>query len=128
MRLVIDNHIKKRILRIIWTDMAVIAVGIFYYCFIYYTNISIPCIFNRITGLRCPFCGITHLAISALNLDFNHAFQYNPLVFIMSPIIIIYYHIMYIKNGEIRVLSRKKQIHVLGLLVIYAILRNIYAF
>lgn len=48
-------------------------------------HIHIPCIFNEITGLYCPGCGVTRMIKSLLVLDFYQAFRYNPLLFIFSP-------------------------------------------
>ena len=42
-------------------------------------NIGIPCLFYRLTGLKCPGCGNTRAALSLLRLDFSAAFFYNPM-------------------------------------------------
>lgn len=40
---------------------------------------SLPCGFKTITGMACPLCGGTRAATSLANLDFAHAFSFNPL-------------------------------------------------
>lgn len=54
------------------------------------TNIGIPCLFHEATGLYCPGCGITRALSSALNLDFEEAFRYNSLLFLLAPMYVAY--------------------------------------
>ena len=42
-------------------------------------GISLPCLFNKVTGLLCPGCGNTRAAVAILKLDFKAAFAYNPM-------------------------------------------------
>lgn len=53
-------------------------------------NIHIPCIFNKITGLDCPGCGMTRASLSLLDGDIYQAFRWNMLVFILAPLLGIY--------------------------------------
>ncbi|MCB6615758.1 DUF2752 domain-containing protein [Ruminococcus sp. 210702-SL.1.03] len=57
-----------------------------YYIFVRLTGLSLPCFFQTVTGLRCPGCGITHMLLSAAELDFAAAFAYNQALFILLPI------------------------------------------
>ena len=93
----------------------------------------IPCIFHRITGLRCPGCGITHLCMDLLKLDIKAAFMDNPYAFIILPILAVILFrqlILYIKNGR-EDYSRFENI-ILIIMVIcmipYMIIRNIMDF
>lgn len=41
------------------------------------------CIFRRITGLRCPFCGMTHAVIDLMHGQLAAAAGHNALVFVL---------------------------------------------
>jgi hypothetical protein len=55
-----------------------------------HTGIRIPCVFREVTGLWCPGCGMTRLALSLMELDLLQAFRYNMLVFFLAPLYLIY--------------------------------------
>jgi hypothetical protein len=40
---------------------------------------TIPCVFFKVTGLKCPGCGNTRAAIAIANMDFLKSLEYNPL-------------------------------------------------
>ncbi len=53
---------------------------------------SPPCIFNYFFGFNyCWGCGLTRATIALLNAKFVAAWQLNPLVFIVVPLIIFEY-------------------------------------
>lgn len=91
-------------------------------------NIGIPCLFHEITGLYCPGCGITRLVFSLLELDFYHAFQANPLIFILLIIAGIYFLLKIILNKffQINITIPNYVYYILLVVVIlFGILRNI---
>ena len=93
----------------------------------------LKCIFHEITGLHCPGCGVTRMISSILRLDFYQAFRYNPLVFILSPFLLIYgiiklYEGMYDKFILNKRFEKIIVTFVIILLVIFGILRNIEMF
>lgn len=93
----------------------------------------LKCIFHEITGLHCPGCGVTRMISSILRLDFYQAFRYNPLVFILSPFLLIYgiiklYEGMYDKLILNKRFEKIIVTFVIILLVIFGILRNIEMF
>ncbi len=51
----------------------------------------LPCIFNKITGLYCPGCGMTRAVNSCFKFNFYHAFRFNALIFIMPVMFGAYY-------------------------------------
>ncbi|MBR4208486.1 MAG: DUF2752 domain-containing protein [Lachnospiraceae bacterium] len=94
---------------------------------------SIPCMFHRITGLRCPGCGITHLFMDLLKLDIKAAFMDNPYAFIILPIlsvILLRQLILYIKNGREDYSRFENMILIMIVICMipYMIIRNIMDF
>ncbi len=49
-------------------------------------SFTVGCPFNRLTGLKCPGCGITRMILSVFRLDFKAAFFYNPAIFCLVPL------------------------------------------
>ena len=54
-------------------------------------NVGIPCIFYKITGLKCPGCGITCMLLSIWKLDFRSAYEANQMIFILQPVLVLLY-------------------------------------
>ncbi len=83
---------------------------------------GIPCLFHRITGFKCPGCGITTLCTCLLRLDIRGAYNANPFVFVTLPFIgteLIF--------AEICLLTKKKNPKFNELLLtIYAVLLCIW--
>ncbi|MDO4485104.1 MAG: DUF2752 domain-containing protein [Bacillota bacterium] len=77
------DPVRKRIL-IIYA--AVIGIGALYTVLIYTTGFGIPCLFNQITGLQCPGCGTSRMALAVMRFDFAEGFMYNPVAFVTVPV------------------------------------------
>ena len=94
-------------------------------------DVGIPCLFYEITGYYCPGCGITRLLFSLLKLDFYQAFRYNPLIFILIIITVIYWLVKFIlkkfMNISIEIPNYVYYI-LLIIVIIFGILRNIPMF
>lgn len=104
-------------------------ISLIYAGFVLYFHIGIPCIFHFITKLKCPGCGITHMYIDVLRLDFLSAYHDNQAIFILQPI--IYYFVIkniygYIKGTKIN--YNKWELVTLYscliILILFGILRN----
>ena len=112
--------------------LAIIAIlgFLLYYFLNLYTGFAIFCPFHKFTGLYCPGCGVTRLLFSLIKLDFYQAFRYNPLVFILLIIGIIYLLIKFIlKKFNIIIKVPNYVWYILIIIVIiYGILRNIPEF
>jgi len=96
-------------------------------------GITIPCVFFEVTGLRCPGCGVTHMMIDLIHLDFGAAFHANQALFILLPFFVFFgikITIRYIRTGSLRLTKTENIICliVIILLLIFAILRNLLAF
>ena len=93
----------------------------------YYLNISIPCLFNKITKLYCPGCGVTRMIDALFHFNIYKAISYNAYVFSLLILFVIYLIICLIKGKFISV--NNKVIYVLIIIgIVFSILRNIPKF
>jgi hypothetical protein len=51
-------------------------------------DVGIPCLYSTFMGVKCPGCGLTHAAIELLKLNFSAAYEENPLIYIVLPVIL----------------------------------------
>lgn len=92
-------------------------------------NTIIFCPFHKLTNLYCPSCGITRMLISISKGNFYQAFRYNPLIFALTPLLILL-----LINGllKYKILKKKYQqniyIILIIILILFGIIRNIPAF
>ena len=122
---------KQRLKRVIGILLIIISALIAYALFCYLTKTGIPCIFNLITGLKCPGCGITRMFLSILKLEFPKAFSFNPVIFVMLPVFfIIFVRVIYVYLKEGHLDPGKRFNHIIyiiiAILIIFGILRNIF--
>jgi len=88
-----------------------------------------PCRFHQITGLFCPGCGATRAVHFLLRGDWKTSLHYNPLVILLSPIILL------LSAQWIYEIFRKRNVHYsfhakfyLGIAIVimaFFVLRNI---
>lgn len=115
--------------KILLTGLA-LSGGIAYYLLLVHFNIGIPCLFNTITNLKCPGCGITHLILNLVNFRFKQAFLCNQFIFIASPFIIYFIiksYLFWLLNITFK-LNKAENILIFLLLIssiIFTIVRNI---
>ncbi len=122
---------KERAKKAIKTSTVLVALGCAYLLFFMKTGIGIPCFFNLITGLECPGCGATRMFRSLALLDFKAAFGYNPVLFIMLPLILFFigrYIYQWIRYGKSTLSKAENIIQIIMVIVLIAfgILRNIF--
>lgn len=94
-------------------------------------NVVIPCLFNKITHLYCPGCGITRMFKALMKLDLKRAFSYNQFVFLSLPFFLIYF----IDEVRSKLFYKKKILNakvinviaiiLIVLAVIFGVIRNI---
>lgn len=81
--------IKKRRKRLLRAGILLVILGILYAFLFVPAGLMIPCVFRQVTGLRCPGCGVTHLCMAIMRLDFRSAFLYNMGLFCAAPMILL---------------------------------------
>ncbi|MCR5592521.1 MAG: DUF2752 domain-containing protein [Saccharofermentans sp.] len=64
-----------------------LAAGFIYYLIYRLTGFGFTCPIKQITGLPCPSCGVSHMAIDLIALDFKSAFKDNQFLFITWPLV-----------------------------------------
>ena len=90
---------------------------------------GIPCLFNKITGLKCVGCGISRMLVALVRFDFASAFKYNAFLFVTGPFLIAYIacsEVKYVLNGS-RCMG-KYEIFLWAervLAIVYGVLRNV---
>ena len=77
------DAVQKKILIIYG---AIFGLGLLYAVLILNTPFRIPCLFQEVTGLQCPGCGTSRMALALMRLDIPAAFAYNPVAFFSFPI------------------------------------------
>lgn len=81
---------KKRIGKCMGILFLSTMLGIGYACFWSSTGLAFPCVFHAVTGLYCPGCGVSRMCLALLQLHWREAFSYNPLVFCLLPLFVLY--------------------------------------
>ena len=92
---------------------------------------GIPCLFHRITGFKCPGCGITTLCTSLLRFDIRAAFKANPFVFVTLPFIggeLIFAELCLLTGKKNPGFNQVLLTIYIVLLIIWGIARNAYPF
>ena len=93
--------------------------------------INYECPIFHYLNIYCAGCGATRMVIALLQGNIYQAFRYNPLMFILLILGIIYgiwMIIYYIKNKMILVPTLKIWLIIIGVMIVYMVLRNIPSF
>lgn len=124
---------NRRIVRVLALWIGLPLLGICYGMLVSRIGFGIPCVFRLITGLKCPGCGVTHMALCLLRGDLSGAFYENPVVLMLLPIgliLAIRLTCRYLKTGSKR-LTKWENLAVIAmivLLVAFGIARNLKIF
>ena len=118
---------------VIIKGLIILVLGLSYYLFITLTNIGIPCIFNLLTDLYCPGCGVSRMCISLFEFNFKAAFNHNCFILIISPFLaffIIRHYTIYILTGNKKDDKYETIFAIIALFlaILFAVLRNISYF
>lgn len=68
-----------------WGRNLILLVAIFGLVYL----LGVPCVFHSVTGLQCPGCGVTHMILALLRLDFSAAWGHNPYIMVAGPILAV---------------------------------------
>lgn len=91
-------------------------------------NLSIPCIFHKVTDFYCPGCGVTRMIFSIFKLNFYQAFRYNPLLYIFLILFLINFIVKIIFKKYYIIFNNKTNIVLLIIVIIFGVVRNIPVF
>lgn len=120
---------RKRLMRILTYVLFVVMAGLLYGIFVEYTGLAIPCLFRRVTGLKCPGCGATGMCIALMHLHFSEAFRCNPVLFVLLPPLAVVFlcgAADYVRYGKWKVKRWQNVVLyiAIALLVAFGIVRN----
>ncbi len=126
----LNNEQSARLKAVLKNAGIILLIGFVYFIFVKLTPFGIPCVFNLLTGLHCPGCGVSRMFISLASLNFKAAFSYNAYIMIVGPIAAIFvirHYVLYILNGKQKPKKFETVLLVIAfvLMVIFGILRNI---
>lgn len=122
-----SERIKKTVIIYVVTA----AAAALYYFLYKRFGFGIPCLFNLITGLKCPGCGNTRAIDELLHLRFENALAHNymmPAEVIFIVYIAARYTYKYIKTGTRSLDAGSEPVAAvfLALLLIWWVVRNIF--
>lgn len=124
------SEAKHRLKRLLLLAGLILVIGLAYAVFVRLSGLSIPCPFHAVTGLLCPGCGVTRMCLALLRLDFAAAWQANPVLLLLLPVLaalLIRQSVRYVKTGR-STLSRRESALVWGMaavLLLWGIARNL---
>lgn len=119
----------KNVEKIIVTIVVLLVLG--YGIFIYFNQDLFFCPILKYFHFYCPACGVTRMILSILELDFYQAFRFNPLIFILLIILILFSIVqmfMFINKRKFVHINNKVYIGLIIVLIVYTIMRNMECF
>ena len=82
---VISAYIKKEWIWSVFIGYELIAVVLALFTPI---DMAIPCLFTKLTGTECLGCGMTRATMSIIQFDFERAWHFNKLSFVVLPLLV----------------------------------------
>ena len=76
---------RQRAFILLRTAAVLLCAGLLYALWVHKTGWGIPCPIHLVTGLRCPGCGMTRMALCLLRGDLRGAFAQNRAALVMLP-------------------------------------------
>lgn len=124
---------KPRIYRALALWLGLPFLGALYGLWVSHTGFGIPCLFYAVTGLKCPGCGITHMALCLMHGDLGGAYSKNPMVLMLLPVLLallLRLTFRYVKTGSRQLTTWENRI-VIGMVILligFGVLRNLKFF
>ncbi len=84
------------------------------------------CVMRTITGLPCPGCGLTRATFALFKFNIPAAIHFNPAVFLVWPVMIVFFLLMIFKKINIKKYTPLFIITGVCMCVIYAIRMILY--
>ncbi|MDD6119479.1 MAG: DUF2752 domain-containing protein [Selenomonadaceae bacterium] len=100
-----------------------IQLGGAYAAFVLITGYSLPCPIHYLTGYLCPGCGITTICLALLQGDFATAWQANPALTAMLPLLC---YLLYTQPLPQSRAARRCQERLAAFMVVVLVLYDIY--
>ena len=125
-----ETNKRKRLKKAIAIWICILVTGMALAMILIHWDLHLPCIFREITGYMCPGCGVTRMFKSIICLDFTNAFKYNPVVFLMLPLLVIIFINLtfnYVKKGSMAVAKPLEKLILIMIIVLvcFGIIRNL---
>lgn len=105
--------------------MGLLCAGLFYGFVLIPLGLRIPCLFYRVTGLRCPGCGVTDLCLALLHGRFREALGYNWGLALASPVL-VWLLVRLWRNGARGKAEKATSIALLAFLLAWGVVRNLW--
>lgn len=121
---------RQRLWKILREFAVIIILGFIYLAVFLDFDIGIPCWFNKLTGLKCPGCGMTHAIAQLWRGDIKEALEYNALCLSVLPITclyVMYRAVRYVNSDEegFHIWEHMLLAVLLAVSVGYSVVRNI---
>lgn len=120
--------LKTRHIVMVTLPVAIIVLCVYFY----FDPAQYPfpkCVFLSLTGWECPGCGIQRAVHALLHGNISLAWHYNPFIFVVMPILIVFYTVEILREKYPRfyiIVNSRVVILVCGLIIIaWWIIRNI---
>ena len=124
----LNEENKKRLKKLFFVYVIVIAILLAYLpIYLFLPFLRLPCLFNLITGLNCPGCGISRMLSSFANLNIGEGISYNYFLGYSIPVIVVffgYYSYNFVTKKKIMFFEVSAIVYVI-LLIAWGIIRNI---
>lgn len=94
---------KQRLHKVVFVGAALLVVGCIYALVCSWLGWGIPCLFRLATGLQCPGCGVSRMCLALLRLDLAGAWQANPALLCLMPLLIaiaVDMTVRYVRTGS----------------------------
>ena len=99
-----------------------LCAGLFYGYVLIPLGISVPCLFHRVTGLKCPGCGVTSFCLDLLHGRVTPAYNWGLVLALPPGLWLVWAERTGRHPGAVRVLSWV----LAALLLAWGVLRNLW--